>query len=280
MKKILTFTKIKPGTKNEIFGKKIKLHSSHSRKSLKKDFFEKRNFSIQASTIKKKLLTEPGSIAKKKLSCYELENFTKNYLQKEKLQTKDSRILCTISSGQDSILTFFLLLHTKKLECLEVLYCQHFWQTKNFFSARLVFKISYLVKVPYTISLPQRVSFTENDSRDWRKKTFCRFSKMENILTTITGHTETDSLEKNVNNLLRGTSPTGVSKSLFLNSKKTVTHFFPTINQNTCLLTKKTLKIDFKKTDVLANLEIQEEKKRTNKKKKNKIFGTGFGNRN
>lgn len=149
-----------------------------------------------------------------------------------------SSLLCTISGGQDSILTFFLLLHIKKLECLRILYCQHLWQIKNFFSAKLIFQITYLVKVPYTLVLPQKLVNTENESREWRKKVFCRFSQLEHIRTIFTGHTQTDNFEKNLNNLFRGTSPAGLISFDFLNSPNTVGLFFPTINFTSYFFTK------------------------------------------
>ena len=158
--------------------------------------------------------------------------------QKKAFLKVEGSFLCTISGGQDSILTFFLLLHTKKLECLKILYCQHLWQIKNFFSARLIFQITYLIKVPYTLVLPQKLVNTENESREWRKKVFCRFSQLEHILTTLTGHTKTDTLEKNLNNLFRGTSPAGLVFFNFLNSPNTVGLFFPTINFTSYFFTK------------------------------------------
>lgn len=151
---------------------------------------------------------------------------------------RQSSLLCTISGGQDSIFTFFLLLHTKKIEFLKILYCQHLWQVKNFFSARLIFQVTYLVKVPYTLILPQKLVETENESREWRKKVFCRFSQLEQILTTLTGHTQTDNLEKNLNNIFRGTSPAGLISFNFLNSPNKVGLFFSTINFTSYFFTK------------------------------------------
>ena len=165
--------------------------------------------------------------------------------KKMELLKVQSSFLCTISGGQDSILTFFLLLHTKKIECLKILYCQHLWQIKNFFSARLIFQITYLVKVPYTLVLPQKLVKTENESREWRKKVFCRFSQLEQILTTLTGHTQTDNFEKNLNNLFRGTSPAGLISFNFLNSPNTVGLFFSTINFTRYFFTKAEKPINF-----------------------------------
>src|SRR5690242_20498765 len=61
-----------------------------------------------------------------------------NFINKDKitLSKKNVSFLATISGGQDSILTFFLLLHIYKKDYVWVLYCQHFWQLKNFFSAK------------------------------------------------------------------------------------------------------------------------------------------------
>lgn len=170
--------------------------------------------------------------------------------------------LCTISGGQDSILNFFLLLHTSKKKYLQILYCQHFWQIKNFFTARFIFQISYLIKVPYTLILPQNILLNENESRDWRKQNFVRFSQIEHILTSFTGHTETDTLEKNLNNLFRGTSPAGVSCFSFLNSKKNVGRFFSSLNLNTCFSRK------FEKTRHVSDSQELVTQKKNNKKKK------------
>ena len=53
-------------------------------------------------------------------------------------------LFCTVSGGQDSIVTLFVLLHTmsfprnyrlgqdKKPETLQIIHCHHFWQKKIF----------------------------------------------------------------------------------------------------------------------------------------------------
>ena len=179
------------------------------------------------------------------------------------------RFLCTISGGQDSVLSFFVLLHTfellsdkkyfrvktmmvKKLprdsrnflkkkqsdlllpvrdfleetqDKVHVVYCHHFWQRKNFFSSLFVFRLTFLFRVPYILILPQMTFLTENSSRGWRKKNFYRVSQLERSFTVTTGHTETDSLEKNLNNLFRGTGSKGFSH---------FTHFNYKILQNLC----------------------------------------------
>nr|QDE53599.1 tRNA(Ile)-lysidine synthase [Micractinium sp. LBA 32] len=146
--------------------------------------------------------------------------------------------LCTLSGGQDSILTFFLLLHSQPKSFLYIVYCHHFWQLKNFFSARLLFRLSFLVNVSYIVILPEKNVDNENDSRNWRKKNFFRVSQTENILTNLTGHTQTDILEKNLHNLFRGTSPAGCSGWTRVTSKNRTEIFFSQINLNSCFFYK------------------------------------------
>ena len=169
-------------------------------------------------------------------------NFTVNELLKQQsftrsrnildFQTQKIRFFCSISSGQDSTVTLFLLLHKDKKEFLQFLYCNHFWQIKNFFSARSLYQISYFSNVPYTFILPETSFLTENESREWRKKNFYRFSQVEKISFLVTGHTETDTVEKNLTTVLRGTSPGACSNSYILNYRKTVGVFFSSLNNN------------------------------------------------
>ena len=69
----------------------------------------------------------------------------------------------------------------------------------TFFASKLLFEINYVLQIPYTISLPEKIVLTENESRQWRKKNYYRISELENTTILITGHTETDNLEKNFN---------------------------------------------------------------------------------
>lgn len=170
------------------------------------------------------------------------------------LQNK-ARLLCTTSSGQDSTLNFFLLLHAKEKKnlYLTILYCQHFWQTKNFFSVLLLYKLSFSFEIPYHICLPQNGLGTENQSRVWRKKVFSRVSKFENSLTLLTGQTLTDKSENMFQNLLRGTSPKGLYKSKYLTLKKSTCLFFSAI------ILKPTFYL-YKSQSLLKKLKLKEKK--------------------
>lgn len=59
--------------------------------------------------------------------------------------------------------------------------------------------------------IASRFLSNENRSRNWRKKNLLRFSTLQHNSIVITGHTQTDRLERNLNNLIRGTSSKGVS---------------------------------------------------------------------
>lgn len=176
------------------------------------------------------------------LARLQLYNRKKNFFrvssQTKELPKNQTSLLCTVSGGQDSILTFFLLLHTKKKENLNILYCQHLWQLKNFFAVKFLFQLSFLNKIPYLLILPQNLVLTENEAREWRKKNFYRVSQIEHIQISLTGHTQTDILEKNLNNLLRGTSPAGLSSFSFLNLRKKTNLLFSSTNLNICCFFK------------------------------------------
>lgn len=184
--------------------------------------------------------------------------------KKTELVKKQTRILCAISSGQDSIVTFFVLLHAKKKKIfnLEIIYCQHFWQTKNFFSAVFVFKLGFLFEIPYNIVLPQNSLLTENRSRAWRKNFFFRVARLENLLNVVTGQTLTDKLEKFFNNLFRGVAPKSLSESNLLNYKKTGSFFFSTLNLKPKFFTSKVS---------LKGNDFKQENKKFYHTKKNKI---------
>lgn len=212
-------------------------------------------------------------------------NFTVNTLlkrhsfssSKNTLDFKNQKIrfLCTISSGQDSTVTLFLLMHKDKKESFQLLYCNHFWQIKNFFSARSLYKVSYLSNISYTFILPENKFLTENESREWRKKSFYRFSQVENMSFLVTGHTQTDTVEKNLTTVVRGTSPGACSKSSILNYRKTVDSFFSSITNTSFSLINlektKTPSLSFcsfrSQVQIQKSISVLLKPKKSNKKK-------------
>jgi tRNA(Ile)-lysidine synthase TilS/MesJ len=147
-------------------------------------------------------------------------------LKKNSLIIKPFRGLCTVSSGQDSTLAFFLLLHIQEKDSLQILYCNHFWQIKNLASIRELYQVSYFSKISYTVIFSKKLVLTENEAREWRRTNFYRVSQLQNIPYIITGHTETDILEKNLNNIFRGTGLGGFSAGRLLTPTKTTNIFF------------------------------------------------------
>lgn len=149
-----------------------------------------------------------------------------------------NRYLITNSAGQDSILSLFIALHSLKNIKIEIIYCNHFWQVKNFITSKVLFQVTYLLAIPYSASLPEKTVLTENQSRQWRKKIFYRLAELENNPILVTGHTQTDIIEKNFNNFLRGTSLTGFSQTNLFYSKKVIEIFFPeTVYKNPSFVT-------------------------------------------
>lgn len=161
---------------------------------------------------------------------------------------KPSRILCTISGGQDSIVNFFLIFSLlyfqqqkrlrkkifveKKINQIKVLYCNHFWQIKNFFLTFFIFRVSFFFQIPFFVVLAEHSFLNENRSRGWRKKTFYRVCQLERITALVTGHTETDTVEKNFNNLFRGTSAKGLTDFDILCYQKNHNIFFSNLLVN------------------------------------------------
>lgn len=145
-------------------------------------------------------------------------------------------LFCTVSGGQDSIVTLFVLLHTmsfptnyrlgqdKKPETLQIIHCHHFWQKKNILTARSLFQLSWVFKLPYTLLLPEKQFLTENSTRTWRKRLFFRLVNLNQSLVLVTGHTQSDTLETKINNLFRGTSLKSVDSSVA--QKKLTGYFF------------------------------------------------------
>lgn len=139
----------------------------------------------------------------------------------------NKRLLCSFSGGQDSSVVFFSLLHRKTTsQHLNIIYCHHFWQVQNFQASVSIFQLSFVLKIPYTLILPNKPIVNENRSRDWRKKALSRFSHIEYPSILITGHTQTDTLETNLNNLVRGTSLKGFRKVNYQKYKTPVILFF------------------------------------------------------
>lgn len=194
-----------------------------------------------------KKIEQPGLTPKTKFTkiLKSQNRFSQNYL----FEMIDDRVLCSISGGQDSITTLFVLLHNLKIpfqtfkrfgqntflkvenvSSPQVIYCNHFWQRKNFFSSFLIYQLSFLFKIPYTLILPQSGLVNENYCRVWRRKKFTRLAQFEKFCRLVTGHNQTDILETNLNNLFRGTSLKGLQDFSSQNFDNKNLSFFERVN--------------------------------------------------
>ena len=146
--------------------------------------------------------------------------------EERKKAKKKPPFLVSVSGGQDSILTFFLFLHGFGPKCFDIVYYHHFWQPKNFFSVHLLFKLSFLFQISCTVIVPTNPLVTENLSRRWRRKNVYRLGEFLNIQTLIGGQTKTDTTEKNISKILRGTTPHGLSEKFLVDVEATRSAFF------------------------------------------------------
>ncbi len=144
----------------------------------------------------KKLITEINTILQDILIIYPRQN-----------------LLCTVSSGQDSILLFFVFLHIKNdwNFKLGLVYCNHFWQRRNFFSFWQIWKIAFLFDLPYFVVLTNQKLSTENEARNWRQTSLERVTVLQSFSQIVFGHTGSDKLETAFWNMIRGSSPNGLN---------------------------------------------------------------------
>ena len=97
-------------------------------KTIKKPSFEKNSFFITKETLN----FYKNSISLEKLTHYKT---SQNFF--------DKKLLISMSGGQDSITCFYLLLHSKEKNFLELLYLHHLWQPKSFFMSELIFNLTF-----------------------------------------------------------------------------------------------------------------------------------------
>ena len=174
----------------------------------------------------KKLVTEINTILQENFIIYPTQN-----------------LLCTVSSGQDSIFLFFVFLHLKNQWNLNLglVYCHHFWQKTNFFSFRQIWKISFLFDLPCFIALTEKKLSTENQARNWRQKSLERVTLLQNSSEIAFGHTGSDKLETALWNLIRGSSPNGLNSNQKMTlSKRTFVQNFFSVNSTACFKPRKT----------------------------------------
>lgn len=143
-----------------------------------------------------------------------------------KFLKKSANNLCTISGGQDSMFLFFLLMHLQRINKINCnfLYCHHLWQVSNFLSSKQIFKLAFFFEKPLTINIAAYFIKNELNARKWRNSGYYRTLNIEHSKNLLIGHTATDYLETAFFNLIRGSSPQGLSE--FYAHKKIKNPFF------------------------------------------------------
>ena len=137
-------------------------------------------------------------------------NFYKDF---KLLKSSNLNFFCAISSGQDSMFLFLFFLHLQfsfKFK-LNIFYCNHLWQQQNFYSFKQIYKIVYIFNLPIYLYINEKEIQNESIARNWRKDSYNRLCLMKKSKHLLLGHTATDQIETAFFNIIRGSSPHGIS---------------------------------------------------------------------
>lgn len=122
------------------------------------------------------------------------------------------KFLISFSGGQDSICLIILITQlVRQLNlCYAIIYCNHFWTSKNLYQLYHITKVSFSFDKVFFSLIPQK-QFNEKDARLWRYSLIYRVSQFYNYKIIVTAHTQTDQIETFLLNLFRGSSTKGLS---------------------------------------------------------------------
>jgi len=163
---------------------------------------------------------------KKKLLGLDIINNICLFFENENLIQPNTKILLTISGGQDSIslLIFFYIFQKQWNIDLKILYCNHLWESNSLNNHGHISKIAYSLNLNLIFFLSFFSIKTEEKSRFWRSEIFLRIGAYKKVSLIATGHTLTDKSETFFFNLLRGAGSKG-SSSLQLKKKELINNF-------------------------------------------------------
>lgn len=178
----------------------------------------------------------------------------------KKILPASSKFFCAISGGQDSQLLFYILLHFKQYCPLNfnVVYMHHFWQLSNFYSFREISKLCILFQIPFISILTEKNLKTEDEARNWRTKNFFSLTTFNDFPIILLAQTTSDYIETAIWNLIRGTSPKGLTS---FRLKKTISDS----TSNLYFLRKENLKK--KRIRFKSQLKIRNQHQQFNSKK-------------
>ena len=141
-------------------------------------------------------------------------NFVYKVYQIYKQNKFNNDLLLALSSGQDSIALYLVLVNIQKLisKDLTILHCNHFVQINNFIFINEIFKLAFLFNNPLLISSPTKHVNTETHSQSWRHRIIRRSLEKIKVSDIYLAHTKTDKIETILLNLMRGSGLTGLTK--------------------------------------------------------------------
>ena len=133
-------------------------------------------------------------------------------LRDRDLLPKQSRILITLSGGQDSLCLTQLLVDLQPLWgwTLGIVHCDHRWRSDSTENAAHVDRLAQSWGLPCHGTVAQTDVSTEAKARSWRYDVFKQVATEERYDCVVTGHTRSDRAETLLYNLVRGSGTTGL----------------------------------------------------------------------
>lgn len=131
-----------------------------------------------------------------------------------------SALLIAISSGQDSLCLLKLLTEclNKNINKVEAIYIDHQWKKDSLDHTQHILNLIKAIKIPIAIYQIKELSLSEADARKIRYKILIQHAMKQKCNTIITGHHNNDKIETFIQNLIRGTSLSGIT-NLAINKK-------------------------------------------------------------
>jgi len=122
------------------------------------------------------------------------------------LVSRHTRLLVSVSGGQDSILLAWVILQfqiQRKLSPIW-LYHNHMWHSEGFFHGVHCWRLASLYNWPFLYTIPFQVTFSEDKGWAFRYHLRGRLSAFYKVPEVVLGHTRTDRSEALLFNFLRG----------------------------------------------------------------------------
>lgn len=132
-------------------------------------------------------------------------------IHKKEILYPETKFVCGISGGQDSMILMVILSHFQKVYNINnnFVYCNHFWGCKNIYNTFELLKLSYLLNNQINIFVPTFSVNSEEKGHFWRKNSFTKATNYFGNKMILLAHTLDDQIETSLWHLFRGTGPQG-----------------------------------------------------------------------